>query len=365
MVKNRFISDFKFKETIESLFVVKYIAVMSGKDGREYLNIVLSDKSGDIESRKWSGASDAAAVISKGDYVRAVGKVNQYQNRMQLIVQELERYDEEDIDLSDFIMTSDNPPEKMFEGLMLIVDTLDDVYIKDLLHGILNDQEIQRRLKNWGAAKTIHHAYQGGLLEHTLSCTQLADSLSVHYEVNRNYVIAGTVLHDLCKIYELTDGAAVEYTEEGKLLGHIVKSVEVIDRFASRIKNFPHMTKVHLKHILVSHHGEYEYGSPKIPQTSEAMLVHQIDLMDSKLASFDMVKKTDQLPGHWSGFVRHLDRLVYKDELPHHPEYLSDEITAQKREDTVTKKVQNRKKAPENLKSNQMADMLKDFKVKG
>ena len=240
---------------------------------------------------------------------------------------------------------------------MSIVDSLDDVYLRDLLQAVLNDSEIQRRIKLWGAAKTIHHAYQGGLLEHTLSCTQLADTLSAHYKVNRNYVIAGTVLHDLCKIYELTDGASVEYTEEGKLLGHLVKSVEVVDRFTSRIKNFPHMMKVHLKHILISHHGEYEYGSPKIPQTSEAMLVHQIDLMDSKMASFENIKKTDQLPGHWSGFVRHLDRIVYKDDLPFYKDYLSEEVSEVK----IPKEPKKRKN--EELKNNPMADMLKDFKV--
>lgn len=148
--------------------------------------------------------------------------------------------------------------------------------------------------------------------------------LSRHYKVNDNYVVAGCVLHDLCKIYELTDGVNVEYTEEGKLVGHLVKGLELVDRFSYKIKNFPHYLKMHLKHILLSHHGHYEYGSPKIPQTSEAYLVHLIDLMDSKMGTFDLIKKTDSATGNWSGFVKHLDRIVYKSDLPFYPEYIPD-----------------------------------------
>ena len=148
--------------------------------------------------------------------------------------------------------------------------------------------------------------------------------------MNENYVVAGCILHDLCKIYELTDGLNVEYTEEGKLVGHLVKGLEIVDRFSYRIKNFPHYTKMHLKHILLAHHGEYEYGSPKIPQTSEAFLVHLIDLMDSKMGTMEIIKKTDSQTGHWSGFVKHLDRIVYKGDLPFYPEYVADDSSEEK-----------------------------------
>jgi len=213
-------------------------------------------------------------------------------------------------------------PEVMFGKLLGIVDELQDVYIKDLLKNILGDAEIARRLKTWQAGKSIHHAYKSGLLEHILSCTTLGINLSTHYNVNENYVVAGCILHDLCKIYELSDGINVEYTEEGKLVGHLVKGLEIVDRFSYKIKDFPHQTKMHLKHILLSHHGEYEYGSPKIPQTSEAYLVHLIDLMDSKMNSLEMVKRLDSSTGHWSGFVKHLDRIVYKADLPFYDSYI-------------------------------------------
>src|SRR5690606_38024673 len=140
------------------------------------------------------------------------------------------------VNMDDFVMKAKVDPEIMFKSLLQIVDGLTDVYIKELLQSILADAEITRRLKTWQAGKSIHHAYQSGLLEHILSCSELAVTLSRHYQVNVNYVVAGCILHDLCKIYELTDGVNVEYTEEGKLVGHLVKGLEIVDRFSYRIK---------------------------------------------------------------------------------------------------------------------------------
>lgn len=320
-----FVSDLQGKEEIESVFLVKIINAMEDKSGKKYFNIILADATGDLESRLWQYSSEVEKNIVKGSFVRVRGKVNFYQGRKQFIISSMERLNEADVNHDDFVMKATQDPEAMFQELLRIVSKLTDVYIRDLLQSILNDQEIARRLKTWQAGKTIHHAYRSGLLEHVLSCSTLATQLSKHYGVNENYVVAGCILHDLCKIYELTDGMNVEYTEEGKLVGHLVKGLELVDRFAYRMKNFPHYTKMHLKHILLSHHGEYEYGSPKIPQTSEAFLVHLIDLMDSKMGALEMVKKTDSATGHWSGFVKHLDRIVYKSELPFYPDYVQDE----------------------------------------
>lgn len=358
MDKKQFITDLSPKGEVDSIFIVKYIAKMEARDGRSYLNVILSDSTGDVEARKWRGAEEIVELVSKGDYVAIKGKVNLYQGRHQVIISQITKIAAEDISAEDFVPKSKNSPDLMFDELDSIIDSLDDVYIKDLLKTIVYDVEIQRRLKLWSAGKSIHHAYQGGLLEHILGCTKLADTLSRFYPVNRNFVVAGAVLHDLCKIYELTDGAMVEYTEEGKLVGHLIGVVELFDRFVSKIKNFPNVTKMHLKHILISHHGEYEFGSPKVPQTSEALLVHQIDLMDSKMNSFEAVKKQDKQAGHWSGFVKHLDRIVFKGELPTHKEYVKEETK-------VSEKVVNNNKRSNStgeLKQS-LGGLLKDFKV--
>lgn len=329
---------------------------MEGRDGKNYLNLILSDSSGQIEARKWRGANEVSSIIEKGNYVQVKGKVNNYQNRIQVIVDEIEKISENDIDLTDFIPKSENDSSIMFDELIAIVEQLDDVYIKELLQNILHDHEIFRKLKSWSAGKSIHHAYQSGLLEHILSCSNLALLLSNHYKVNKNYVVAGAILHDLCKVFELTEGPLVEYTDEGKLVGHLVKSAELIDHFILKTKGFPRDLKNHLKHILLSHHGHYEYGSPKLPQTSEAYLVHLIDLMDSKMNSLDTIKKTDKTPGEWSSYVKHLDRMVYKGKLPFYNKKIN--LESKEKNENHEKPIKTSEKLTHN-----MADQLKGFKV--
>ncbi len=350
-----FISDLGGKQEIESIFLVKIINVMEGKDGRKYFNIILSDASGDLESRLWQYSTEVEGQILKGSFVKASGKLNFYQGKKQFIISRITKLSSEEVNMDDFVMKAKVDPEVMFSELMVIVNGLDDVYIRELLKNILADQEVVRRLKTWQAGKSIHHAYRSGLLEHVLSCSKLALILSAHYQVNKNYVVAGCILHDLCKIYELTDGVNVEYTEEGKLVGHLVKGLEIVDRYSYKIKNFPYQLKLHLKHILLSHHGEYEYGSPKIPQTSEAYLVHLIDLMDSKMGSFDIIKKTDSSTGTWSGYVKHLDRIIYKAELPYYPDFIEDE-------DPIAPKG-NVKIKSESAPKTSLGKMLSGFKV--
>lgn len=351
MNKTQFVSKLNAKDDVLSPFLVKYIAMAEGKDGKNYLNVILADSTGEIEARKWQGAELAMQRISAGDIAMVNGKINQFQGRIQLIIQEMSKLNEDQFNRIDYTQKAGEAPEKMFNELLAIVGSLEEVYIRDLLQMILSDFEISRRLKLWQAGKSIHHAYQSGLLEHILSCSKLAVTLSPHYGVNRSYVVAGCILHDLCKIYELSEGPIVDYTDEGKLIGHLVKGLEVVDHFALKIKNFPNSIKMHLKHILLSHHGEYEYGSPKIPNTSEAFLVHLIDLMDSKMSSFEQVKKADSNIGNWSGFVKHLDRVVYKSELP--------SFTTHLKEDSLEQSTKPR----ENEKKTTFGNLLKDFKI--
>jgi 3'-5' exoribonuclease len=360
-----FVADLQGKEEIESVFLVKIFNTMEDKSGKKYFNLILSDATGDLESRLWNYSEEIEKQISKNCFVKVRGKLNFFQGRKQFILNQIQKVAASEVNEDDFVMKATHNPEVMYKDLLAIIDGLSDVYIRDLLRNIVTDGEIARRLKTWQAGKSIHHAYKSGLLEHILSCTNLAINLSRHYRVNENYVVAGCILHDLCKIYELTDGMNVEYTEEGKLVGHLVKGLEVVDRYAYKIRNFPHYTKMHLKHILLAHHGEYEYGSPKIPQTSEAFLVHLIDLMDSKMSTMEMIKKTDNNTGHWSGYIKHLDRIVYKSELPFYPEYIQDEETQTHEERRESKPAPSaapkKHQAPEPKTS--MAKMLGGLKI--
>lgn len=354
------VSDLKPKEDVESTFLVKYLNLCEARDGKKYLNIILADGTGDLEARIWNNAEELSQSVEKGGYVAVKGKTNIYMGKKQFIVAACEPIDSKEVNADDFIAKAKGDPESMFKDLVEIVKSLPEVYIRDLLLNVLGDAEVERRLKTWQAGKSIHHAYQSGLLEHILSCARLSQSLSAHYNVNESYVVAGAILHDLCKIYELTDGANVEYTEEGKLVGHLVKGVELVDKYSYRIKGFPHQVKLHLKHILLSHHGHYEYGSPKVPQTSEAMLLHLIDMMDSKMHSFETIKRNDQNTGRWSGYVKHLDRIVYKDELPSFHSYSEEGEKAPRPK-------QSRPSAPKKSREKEvkqnLGSLLKDFKV--
>jgi 3'-5' exoribonuclease len=356
-----FISDLQGKDEIESIFLVKIINALDDKSGKKYFNIILSDSTGDLESRLWQYSTEIENTITKNSFVRVKGKLNFYQGRKQFIINQIHKLDQNAVNLDDFIMKSSKDPEDMYKSLLKIVDGLSDVYIRDLLRNVITDGEIARRLKIWQAGKSIHHAYKSGLLEHILSCSELALILSKHYRLNENYVVAGCILHDLCKIYELTDGVNVEYTEEGKLVGHLVKGLEILDRYSYKIKNFPHYLKMHLKHILLSHHGEYEYGSPKIPQTSEAFLVHLIDLMDSKMSTMEQIKKSDSTTGHWSGFVKHLDRIVYKSDLPYYPEYIKEDEYEERHETKKAEQPKIQKNQTEPKTS--LGKMLGNFKI--
>lgn len=356
MKKSHYIGQLSSKDEFTAPFLVKYINKAEGKDGKSYLNLILADNSGEMEARKWHGADLIIGQIKSGDVVIVDAKVNAFQGRLQLIVSELSKLNEDQINREDYIKKAGTGPEKMFQELLEIVESLEEVYIKELLTQVLADAEIARRLKIWQAGKSIHHAYQSGLLEHILSCSKLALFLSAHYKVNRSYVVAGCILHDLCKIYELTEGPVVDYTEEGKLVGHLVHGLEIVDTFAARIPNFPYDVKLHIKHILLSHHGEYEYGSPKVPSSSEAFLVHLIDHMDSKMSSLEQIKQSDSNTGNWSGFVKHLDRIVFKPELPSYKKFVHmNETHPESQVKKTNEKASNKPTAFSNL--------LKDFKV--
>lgn len=357
MKKTLFIKDFEFKKDVETICYVKHFSLVEARDGRFYISMVMSDASGDLDSRIWSKAKEHNQAISSGDFVHVKGKLNLFQGKKQFIVQEIAKIAKNSIDLNDYTYKAQIPVQKMYDDLLDIVQGLDDYYIRTLLLSVIKNEDIAKRLKKWPAGKSIHHAYEGGLLEHILSCSQIALFLSPRYECNFNYVLAGCILHDLCKIYELSEPTQADYTDEGKLVGHLVKGVELLDRFSYKINGFPHIMRNHLKHILLSHHGEYMFGSPKIPQTSEAMLVHLIDLLDSKMNAFATIKRTDCHGVDWSHYIKHLDRMIYKSPLPHFPEPIASAPKNPTKKNTTSPKIN------EPLKQN-LGELFKDFKLK-
>ncbi|MBF0362617.1 MAG: HD domain-containing protein [Oligoflexia bacterium] len=320
--KKQFAAELQVKEVVDTIFLVKQISIMEGRDGRSYLNLILSDNTGDIEGRIWNNAQEIKLKIEQGNLAKIKGKVNLYQNKKQLIISEISMLSlnsddyNSDSDINLYLSKSNQNFEDMFKRICSIVnEELDNAPIKELLTLILSDNEIAQKVKVWPAGKNIHHAYQSGLLEHILSCAEISLLIGKHFSANINYLVAASILHDLGKIFELTSGLNIEYTNEGKLIGHVIKGLEIVDEFSLKIINFPSDIKMHLKHILLSHHGEYDYGSAKLPQTREAILFHSIDLMDSKIGSVDLIIKNDPVVGNWSSYIKHLDRIIFKGKL--------------------------------------------------
>lgn len=310
----QFVKDLRDKQSVHSHFLAKDKAVLVGKNGKSYVSLALADATGAIDGRIWDNAEAAADAFQPGDVVRVKGAVQLFQNRRQLVVHKIEKSPLEGLNMADFLAASRRDPHEMLAELSAIAEAVEDRCIRQLIVDCLSDPEIRPRLLVSPAAKTIHHAYSGGLLEHVLSICGLMRGLSAHYKamgvaLNLDYLIFGAIFHDLGKIWELEIDGGISYTDKGKLLGHMVMSVELIEKKASRILGFPEDLKDKLKHIVLSHHGKLEYGSPKTPMFLEAFVVAAIDDLDSKIACLDAFIRSERESGEsWSRYNAMFDR---------------------------------------------------------
>jgi len=294
-----FVKDLTEKQAFQSVFLARDKAVLTGKNGKNYISLFLTDSTGSIDARIWDNVDALIDAFQSGDIVRVKGQIQIFQNRRQVVVHRLEKALPEEFRMEDFVSTSRRPPEQMMAELVLIADAIKHPSIRQLTLDSLNDPEIRKRLLQAPAAKSIHHAYVGGLLEHVVSICGIMKLLHAHYqlqqvELNLDYLLFGAIFHDIGKIWELEIEGGISYTDQGKLLGHMVMAVELVERKASRILGFPEELKVLLKHIILSHHGKLEYGSPKTPLFLEAFLVAAIDDLDSKINTISMFVQAER-----------------------------------------------------------------------
>lgn len=283
-----FIRDLQEKQTVNSCFLARDKAVLSGKNGKSYISVFLADSSGSIDARIWDNVESVSETFQTGDIVRVKGQVQIFQGRKQFIIHRIERAEPTEFSMSDFVSAASRNPEEMMAELTAIANEMEDRAIRQLTLDVLGDPEIRPNLLRAPAAKTIHHAYVGGLLEHVLSICGLMKTIHAHYkaqgvEMKLDLLLFGAIFHDIGKVWELQAEGAISYTDKGKLLGHMIMAVELVERKASRILGFPEPTKDLLKHIILSHHGRLEYGSPKVPMFLEAFVVAAIDDFDSKM----------------------------------------------------------------------------------
>ncbi len=311
--KSLFIKDLKPKETVRTSFLVKSKEIFHNKNGKPYLAILLSDSTGDVEGRVWEQAEELSATFSEGDIVAIGGKLNIFQNRPQLVIDHLVVLPLSEAKVEDYLPKANSDTEALYLKLLSFFESLENRWIKELGLQLLHDPEIESRYKLCPAAKTIHHAFIGGLLTHSVQLCEVIDAILPLYPgVDRSLMIFGAAFHDFGKIYELSYDGRFGYTDEGRLVGHIAIGVVLIDRKIQSIPGFPKELDLHLKHLILSHHGKLEHGSPKRPHTVEAELLHQLDHMDSRINSIQTFMAAEKNNSRWSGYHKTYDQYYFK-----------------------------------------------------
>ncbi|MFZ3230515.1 MAG: HD domain-containing protein [Pseudobdellovibrio sp.] len=314
------IKNLKDKDAIqERAFLVKDKVKGMGKNGRSFLSLLIGDKTGHIDARVWDRVDEISELFEAGDIVTIKGQVQVYLNRKQVIVHKLDKPSQDKFSKEDFIIAGSKvDSHAYFAELIQIVSELKSNSIKQILLDSLQDEEIKVLVLKSPAAKTIHHAWSGGLLEHIVSICRLMKTMASHYNsVNYDLLIFGAIFHDLGKIWELSiENDFIQYTQKGRLLGHMQLACELIDRKAARILGFPDDLKDILKHIILSHHGKLEYGSPKRPKFMEAFIVAMIDELDSKINTLQTFMDSERETGEsWSRYSEGFERYFYLENL--------------------------------------------------
>lgn len=311
-MKTTYVNELKTGESVDDIFVLAEKARGVKRDGEAYLNLTVADKTGRIRGVVWDNADALSALCVPGDYVRIRGSVSEYRGNPQVVVRQIERHDAA-VDPADFMPATARDTAQMFKRLRSITDTIQTGCLRLLLDHFWNDDAFVSAFKKAPAAKLMHHAYIGGLLEHTLSMVLLAEKVGTHYEgIDRDLLIAGCVLHDIGKIRELEFTTRIEYSDEGRLVNHIVIGVAMIEEKMAAIDQFPRQTALMLKHLLISHHGSREFGSPEPPKTLEAVLLNYIDEIDAKINGIRDFMRTQDADSDWTGFYAPLERFFYR-----------------------------------------------------
>ena len=316
-MKSPYISELEVNKSITAAFLVQSKEVREKKSGEPYLSLILGDKSGKMDSKMWDNVVEVLDTFDRDDFVKVKGVVQLHLNRPQFIIHKIRALADSEVDFADFFPAALRNPDEMWTELRGIVSAMGNPQLRALLDAILDDPEIARRFRMAPAAKSIHHAFLGGLLEHVLSLCSLCSKVSGHYPaIDCDLMIAGAVLHDIGKIYELSYDRGFNYTTEGQLLGHILIAIRIIGDKMHAVPGFPVPLRNLLEHMVISHHGRLEFGSPKLPQFPEAILLHYLDDMDSKMESMRSLIESDRQSGaEFTAYNAALERTILKKEL--------------------------------------------------
>ncbi|HZD10591.1 MAG TPA: HD domain-containing protein [Candidatus Binatia bacterium] len=298
-MKSRYISDLQTKDDLENEpFLLQDVVRRTTRDGRPYLLCTYGDKTGQASGVFWDVPEHIESWIRPGAAVLVTGKVTLYKNALQITTTDLNEWQKPD--MAEFLSASKRPREEMIAELEERIDSLSPPW-RELVERVLLAPDFFRRFVNAPAARNMHHAYISGLLEHTLSMASLALFLADHYPyVDRDLLLAGTLLHDAGKALEYEVGNGFDFSDDGRLVGHIVRAITLVEAAAAELGDVPAEKLRHLVHLLASHHGTLEWGSPVVPKTLEAILLHQIDLLDSRVQGFFDHLNNDSGDERWS-----------------------------------------------------------------
>ena len=323
------VKDIKEDDFVNDLYLVKIKRTGQTKNGAPFLSLTLSDRTGDIEARVWERAEDLGGLFREGDIIEVSGKAGSYRNQVQLTLSGISPTKEDDPSL--FLETTSCDISGMMKDLKGIVRRIKNARLRDLVNSFLSDHDFSEKFREAPAAKNFHHGYIGGLLEHTLSVCRLARNVCEQYpELDGDLLVTGAFLHDIGKIREFSYGRSIDYSNEGRLLGHLVLGVSMLEEKLGGFKKFPEETALCLKHMILSHHGEYDFGSPKRPKFLEAFVLHLIDDLDAKMNGIARFMSKDKKEGAWTDFNRMFERYLLKERLTP-PE--DDQVISQKRDD--------------------------------
>jgi 3'-5' exoribonuclease len=314
-IKDIYLQDIKPGDKIASSFLVAEKSMAFSQKGSAYLNVRLKDKTGETDGKVWDNAAEWDRVFKKGDIIFIEGRAQSYRNTLQISIITVKPCAPEDTDPSDYLPVSKMDTQAMFQDILAFIDTLSSDPLKKLRAAFFHDEKTAELFQRAPAAKGFHHIYLGGLLEHTLSVVRLLDHAAGHYpQLNRDLLIAGGMLHDIGKIYEFSYDGLIAYSDEGRMIGHLVMGVEMINKKLETIADFPPQLALELRHIILSHHGEFEYGSPKRPKTMEALVIHFMDDLDAKLNAFQSFVAADAVnaDSDWTTYNRFFERYLFK-----------------------------------------------------
>ena len=313
-MRKRLLKDLGPNEEVNQIFLVKFRQLRTARNATLFIHLELADKTGSISARMWNATRAIYETFEENALVRVRGMTELYQGNLQLVMDDIRPVAPSEADITDFLPVTDKDVDELLEKITETVKTMRNNHLKALLEAFFSDDGFVDKFKKAPAAVDYHHAFIGGLIEHTTSTLEMGIRAAEHYpELNRDILLTGIILHDVGKVNELAYETGFSYTDEGGLVGHLVGGVLMLEEKAREIADFPRELLDVLRHIILSHHGVYEYGSPKLPMTTEAMAIHHLDNLDAKINAFNrIITSHPHEKEKWTDWAKMFERKLYR-----------------------------------------------------